>query len=147
MLEQRAQEPQQIRFEPAEVDRIPVTIERMKRHTQPTDVVTVIGPVVTLSREEGDSAESGEVHVLADVDGTTRKVGVDLVGVPYDWAIYAHRHHLPFTAHGVLGKVGNRWKIVDRLSVDTTYLQNFQADRMERLTGERPDLTDGPVAD
>ena len=102
---------------------------------------------MTLSREESDSAESGEVHVLADVGGSTRKIGIDLVGVSYDWAIYAHRHHLPFSAKGVLGKVGNRWKIVDRLELDTTFLQRYQADRIERRTGERPDPTAGPLLD
>lgn len=147
VIEQEPQVPQRIAFEPTEVERIPVVIERMKRRTEPTDVVDVIGPVVSLSREESDSVDSGEVHVLADVEGATRKVGIDLVGVAYDWAIYAHRHHLPFNASGVLGKVGNRWKIVDRLSTDTAFLQNFQAERMERLTGERPDETAGPVLD
>lgn len=147
VIEQEPQVPQQIAFEPTEVERIPVVIERMKRRTEPTDVVNVIGPVVSLSREESDSVDSGEVHVLADIEGAARKVGIDLVGVAYDWAIYAHRHHLPFSASGVLGKVGNRWKIVDRLSTDTAFLQSFQAERMERLTGERPDVTDGPVLD
>jgi len=147
VIEQKPQVLQKIVFAPAEVERIPVVIERMRRRTEPTDVVDVEGPVVSLSREESDSIDSGEVHVLADVGGSTRKVGIDLVGVAYDWAIYAHRHHLPFSASGVLGKVGNRWKIVDRLSTDTAFLQNFQAARMERLTGERPDLTDGPVLD
>ncbi|QTE30337.1 hypothetical protein [Pengzhenrongella sicca] len=147
VLDQEPDVPQEIVFEPTEVERMPSTIERMKRHTEPTDVVDVIGPVVSLSREESDSAESGEVHVLADVEGAARRVGIDLVGVAYDWAIYAHRHHLPFSAGGVLGKVGNRWKVVDRLSVNTEFLRRYQADRMERLTGEQPEPTDGPVLD
>lgn len=147
ILEQEPAVPQQIVFEPTEVERMPVTIERMKRHTEPTDVVDVIGPVVALSREESDGAESGEVHVLADVGGSPRKVGIDLIGVAYDWAIYAHRHHLPFSAAGVLGKEKNRWKIVDRLSVNTEFLQRYQSDRMNRLTGEPTEPTDGPVLD
>lgn len=147
VLEQQTEVAEKIVFAPSEVERIPVTIERMKRHTEPGDVVSVVGPVVTLSRDENDSAESGEVHVLADVGGSVRKVGIDLVGVAYDWAIYAHRHHLPFSAQGVLDKVGNRWKIVDRLAVDTTYLQRIQADRIERLTGERSEPMDGPAID
>ncbi|WP_139122939.1 hypothetical protein [Cellulosimicrobium cellulans] len=139
--------PREVAFEPAEVDRLPITIERMKRRTEASDVAQVVGPVVSLSRDASDGRESGEVHVLADIEGATRKIGIDLAGVAYDWAIYAHRHHLPFSAEGVLGKVGNRWKIVDRLTVNTEFLQRYQSDRIERLTGERPKSSEGPVLD
>lgn len=147
VLRQAADVPQKVTFEAAQIERIPVTIERMRGRSEPTDVVQVIGPVVSLARDEADDAESGEVHVLADVDGALRKVAIDLTGVAYDWAIYAHRHHLPFSAEGVLDKVGNRWKIVDRLALDTRFLQQFQAERIQRLTGEQPESADGPPLD
>lgn len=145
VLEQQPEVAREITFEPPQVEKIPATIERMKRTTEPSDVLDVVGPVVSLSREQGGSADAGEVHVLADVDGYTRKIGIDLTGVAYDWAIYAHRHHLPFSVSGVLDKVSNRWRIVDRLTVNTEFLQRYQADRIERLTGERPEPGDGPV--
>lgn len=93
---------------------------------------TLVGPVIELKRPDAAGADdpsdlSGEVVMLCDVAGTTRRVLVALHGDDYDWAIRAHRERLPFTVSGTLEKKGRSWALTGRIGVDTAFLR-FQLD-------------------
>jgi hypothetical protein len=99
--------------------------DRLVREEPPREV-TLTGPVVELRRGEragGDDAERGEIVVRADVDGSWKRVTVELSGVDYDDAIAAHRQQLPFVVSGVLEKVKRSWALTSRVKVDRSFLE------------------------
>ncbi|NII41713.1 hypothetical protein E9228_002360 [Curtobacterium flaccumfaciens] len=99
--------------------------DRLVREEPPREV-TLTGPVVELRRGErvgGDDAERGEIVVRADVDGSWKRVTVELSGADYDDAIAAHRQQLPFVVSGVLEKVKRSWALTSRVKVDRSFLE------------------------
>lgn len=146
VLEQSEDVPREVKFQRDAIERIPQVLERLARKSEPGTAVAV-GPVVALARETGNGDSSGEVYILADVLGGTKRIGVQLEGLDYEWAIYAHRFRLPLTVSGVLDKVSNRWKFVRDVSLDTTFLRQFQANRVAEATSEVPRESSGPQSE
>lgn len=144
-LPQREPVAETVEFSRPMVERAPAVIERFRRAQQP-DVETVVGPVVSLSRERlANDEETGEVVVLADVDGVTKRIGMTLSGNDYAWAIYAHQNRYPFTATGLLGKKGRRWWLLDEVEPDTSFLMQRRREYIERQGGDAPDLVEPPT--
>lgn len=136
--------PDKVEFTPEALGRAPQTLERFRRQEVGDDPTEVAGFVVALEREEGDGVDSGEVVIHASVGGSSRKIRTELSGTDYEWAVVAHRKHLPFTVSGQLGKKGNRWALLAPVTVDTTYLQAWQRRRIEAMGGDAPQDIDPP---
>lgn len=125
--------PSSTSFDRPQVARMQAVVERLKRRDDAPERITAVGPVIALSRSDQQTDETGgEVQVLADLDGTLRKLLVELEGTDYDWAIYAHQQRLPLVVHGVMAKVSNRWRMVDRVELDTAFLRDYQQRRVAR---------------
>ncbi|WP_148284199.1 hypothetical protein [Luteimicrobium xylanilyticum] len=133
-------------FTPTAIERAPRVIERFARSAGVPANTDVVGPVIGLSRDtRAAGEEEGDVIIQADVRGSVKKVGVTLSGNDYNWAIYAHRHRLPFTVSGILGKKSGRWWLLDDVEVDASFLIARQHDRIERLGGDAPEDPAAPV--
>lgn len=138
-LPQRENVPDRVEFTAEALARAPQTLERFRRQDVGNDPTLVAGFVVALEREEGDDVDSGEVVIQGEVDGSIKKIRAELSGTDYEWAVVAHRKHLPFTVSGQLGKKGNRWALLGPVRVDTTFLQAWQRRRIEAMGGDAPE--------
>ncbi|MEA9986072.1 hypothetical protein [Subtercola sp. RTI3] len=109
-------------------------VEARLAREEPPREVTLTGPVVELRRGErsnDDDAATGEIVVRADVDGSWKRVTIELSGDDYDVAIAAHREQLPFTVSGVLEKVKRSWELTSRIKVDKSFIEFRQQHRGE----------------
>lgn len=110
-------------------------VETKLKRVEPKREVTLTGPVVELRRGEhasDDDESAGEVVVRADVDGTWKRVSMELSGKDYDVAIAAHRSRLPFTVSGVLEKVKRSWVLTSQVKVDNSFLEFRQKSSLEK---------------
>lgn len=102
------------------------SVEKKMIRNEPPKEVTLIGPVVELRRGErthGEDSATGEVVVRGDVDGSWKKVSIELSGDDYDSAIVAHREQLPFTVTGVLEKIKGTWNLTGQVKVDKSFIE------------------------
>lgn len=99
---------------------------------------TIVGPVVELKRGDDPDIKTGEyegeVVIRAEVDSRLRKITVPLRGEDYDWAIQAHRRHMPFTVSGILEKVGRGWRLGGHIQADTAFLRYTASNEPARLS-------------
>ncbi|MEV4246941.1 hypothetical protein AB0J63_26450 [Streptosporangium canum] len=107
--------------------------ERLIRQEEPSRRETLVGPVKSLTREEGSTPadEIGTIVILADVNGKTRNVQVTLSGENHEWAIRAYRSKLPFTVTGDLGYERRAWRLTGEVEVDASFLQHRLGDLSE----------------
>lgn len=107
---------------------LPRVRERLVRHEEPPRTETVVGQVRSLTREEsgGDEQEETTIVLSAEVRGRTRKIHVLLGGEDYEWAIFAHRHRLPFTVAGNLAFERGAWRLTGPVTVDSSFLEHHQ---------------------
>lgn len=145
-LPQEEPAPQKILFTRASIEKSAGVVERFKRTAGEPEIVTVVGPVVALSRDESAASETGagEIFIQADIGNGIRRIGLQLTGIDYEWAIYAHRNKYPFTATGKIGKKSNRWHMFDPVNVDTTFLQDRRRDWLERQGLDAPPTVTPP---
>lgn len=110
--------PQIVTFDRPTLERIPRVSETLQTREQPRQV-TLQGPVTALSRNLADeeAAESGEVTVMADIDGRIRKVLVDLEGEAHQFAIRAYRDKFPIVVSGELVK-RRSWRLDGHVEMD-----------------------------
>jgi hypothetical protein len=106
--------------------------ERLVRQEEPPRRETLVGPVKSLTREEGDAPtdEIGSVIMLADVNGRTRNVQMTLLGEDHGWAIRAYRAKLPFTVTGDLAFERGAWRLIGDIEVDTDFLRHRLRDAL-----------------
>lgn len=104
--------------------------ERLIRQEEPPRRETIVGPVKSLTREEGATAadEIATVVILADVNGKIRNVQVTLSGENHEWAIKAYRSQLPFTVTGDLGYERRAWRLIGPIEVDSSFLRHVLGD-------------------
>jgi len=82
--------------------------------------VTLVGPVVTLTRSDAEEEENEtrEVVIVADVGrGRFRHVHVPLSGPDHEFAIQAYRSRAPLTVSGTLLFDAQRWQLVGNVQV------------------------------
>lgn len=122
------------------IDKIPAVVERFNRAEVEPLRETIVGPVIALSRDITTLvAETGDVTIQADVQGSVKRVGVTLSGHDYNWAIYAHRNKYPFTVTGLLGKKGRSWHLIEPIETDTRFLKERRRELIERQGGDAPE--------
>lgn len=136
----RADVPNRVR-----IDREAITsLEQVERQLATRDEdprqETIVGAVVELKRAVDPNTSAidyeGEVVIQGEVDGKQRRVTVPLQGEDYDWAIQAHRRHIPFTVSGRLEKVRRTWRLSGHVQADTSFLEY-----MDR----RPEVAPAPL--
>jgi hypothetical protein len=90
---------------------IPVIREagRVFKETTPVDEFELTGAVIRLDRPE--SSRVGVVTVLGFVEGTPRRVTVELEPDEYDVAIRAHQERLPVRCSGVLRRTATTFAL------------------------------------
>lgn len=87
--------------------------------------VTLVGPVVALTRSDGEEAEdeAGEVVIVADVGrGRVRQVRVPLSGQDHESAIQAYRSKATLTVSGNLIFSAQRWQLTGDIQVGPSFL-------------------------
>lgn len=82
---------------------------RMFKETTPVEEFELTGAVIGLVRQEG--TRSGTVTVLGFVDGTPRKVMIQLGPEEYEIAITAHKERLPIRCSGVLRRTATTFQV------------------------------------
>ena len=92
-----------IDIERGELTRLSSVAEVLKQ-IDPRPNTEVVGPVTRLYREPGVS--QGVIWMLADIEGKTRTVKLDLVRVDYERAMEAHRADQEVRAVGTLERAG-----------------------------------------
>ncbi len=92
-------------------DAVPILSEasRVFREWQPNVEARIEGFVVALKRDEGNL--TGEVTIATVIDGSLRRVRVELWGSDYDLAIKAHKNEVPLRAHGELRRDGRMFHL------------------------------------
>lgn len=120
--------PAVIKFERPILDSLPQVTEQLQARQMP-ETVTLTGPVRVLSRKdsENEEVESGEVTVVAEINGRMRKVLVNLEGQAHEYAIRAYRDKFPITVSGELVK-RRSWQLEGYVTMDLEAAK-FLADR------------------
>ncbi|WP_214107926.1 YbjN domain-containing protein [Acrocarpospora catenulata] len=115
-----------IKLEQELLEQLPLVRERLVRREEPPRRETLVGPVKSLTREEGVGIddEAGTVVITAYVNGRIRNVHLILSGEDHDWAIKAYRHKLPLTVSGDLTFERRSWRLVGDTEVDTSFLRH-----------------------
>lgn len=117
--------PEPIRLEHEVFPELARVKERLVRQEEPPHRETLVGPVKSLTREEGSQEdETGVVVILADVHGRTRNVHLTLSGTDHDWAIRAYRRKLPLTVTGDLAYERHAWRMQGDVELDTSFLRH-----------------------
>ncbi|MGR6921118.1 hypothetical protein ACU635_43340 [[Actinomadura] parvosata] len=101
--------------------------ERLVRQEEPPRRETVVGPVKSLSWEEGGDQpeeEAGEVVVYGDIAGRMRNVHVLLIGEDHEWAIRAYRSKIPLRVTGDLVYERRAWWLRGDIALDTSFLRH-----------------------
>ena len=106
--------------------------ERLVRQEEPAHRETLVGPVRSLTREEGTGEdETGTVVIRAEVRGRDRNVHVTLSGEDHDWAIRAYRGKMPLTVTGDLAYERQVWRLQGEIELDTSFLRHTLGDQPE----------------
>jgi hypothetical protein len=106
--------------------------ERLVRQEEPAHRETLVGPVRSLTREEGEEDdETGTVVIRADVRGRDRNVHVTLSGEDHDWAIRAYRAKIPLTVTGDLVYERRVWRLQGEIELDASFLRHTLGDNPE----------------
>src|SRR5712691_10235096 len=94
------------------------------RREEPVRRETLVGTVVSLSREEdslGDD-EAASVIISAEVSGRRRNVHLTLTGRRHDLAIQAYRLKLPIVVTGDLLFARRTWRLEGNVEIDEEIL-------------------------
>jgi hypothetical protein len=102
---------------------------------EPVRRETLVGTVVTLSREEDglSDEESASVILSAEIDGRRRNVHLTLTGRRHDLAIQAYRLKVPIVVTGDLVLTRRTWWLEGNIELDEDTLTRQIADA--RRTG------------
>lgn len=94
-----------------DADSIPILYEaaRKFRELKPIEDAEIEGYIIQLNRVEG--AVAGEITVVADVDGSLKKVHIDLPNDQYSTAVRAHDSENNIKCTGELVKEGRVWRL------------------------------------
>jgi hypothetical protein len=95
---------------------------------------TLIGTVISLSRDEDSLSddEAAAVIITADVNGRRRNVHLTLTGRQHDLAIQAYRLKLPIVVTGDLTLAHRTWQLEGTIEIDEGILQDLIADARRR---------------
>jgi hypothetical protein len=120
---------------PSRTERLPRTFAPLLRSAAsalkakaPAEDVEVTGPVLKLSRDDG--VDVGRVVIASTVDGTLKKVSVELGGVDYQTALSAHGEQAALSATGTLQKEGKLYRLRNAREVHS---RDLDADDLENL--------------
>ena len=104
--------------------------EQLLQLDEPVRRETLVGTVVTLSREEDglSDEESASVILSAEIDGRRRNVHLTLTGRRHDLAIQAYRLKLPIVVTGDLVFTRRTWWLEGNIELDEDTLTRQIAD-------------------
>jgi hypothetical protein len=112
--------------------------EQLLRREEPVRRETLIGTVVSLSREEdipGDD-EAASVIISAEVNGRRRNVRLALAGRQHELAIQAYRLKLPMVVTGDLVVARRAWRLEGNIDIDEDILGRGIADARRNEGGQ-----------
>jgi hypothetical protein len=94
--------------------------EQLLQQEEPIRRETLVGTVVSLSREEDSFSddETASVIISAEVSGRTRNVHLLLTGRHHDLAIQAYRLKLPIVITGDLIFTRRTWRLEGNIELD-----------------------------
>lgn len=126
---------QPVRLNHAMLEKLQRIHEQLLLAEEPTRHEVLIGPVVSLAREDDaiSGNEAAAVIMSAEVDGRNRNVHLTLTGRQHDLAIQAYRLKLPIVVSGDLTFVRRTWKLEGTVELDEDMLLRRIADA--RSTG------------
>jgi hypothetical protein len=103
--------------------------ERLLEREEPVRRQTLIGRVVSLSREGGTPSGDGAAAVIsADVNGRKRNVHLSLTSRQHDFVIQAYRLKLPIVVTGDLTFAHRTWQLEGTVELDEAMLLRSIAD-------------------
>ena len=121
---------QPVRFNHALLEELQRVHELLLQREEPVRHETLIGTVVSLSREDdtlGDG-EAAAVIISANVSGRRRNVHLTLTGPQHDLAIQAYRLKLPIVVTGDLTFARRTWHLEGTVELDEDLLLRRIAD-------------------
>jgi hypothetical protein len=104
--------------------------EQLLQREEPVRHETLIGAVVSLSREDDtpNDGEAATVIISAEVSGRKRNVHLTLTGRQHDLAIQAYRLKLPIVVTGDLTYARRTWQLEGAIELDEDMLLRRIAD-------------------
>jgi len=119
-----------VSFHHAHLERLQRVHEQLLQREEPVRHETLIGTVVSLSRDDevpsGDGAAA--VIISAEVSGRRRNVHLTLTGRQHDLAIQAYRLKLPIVVTGDLTFARRAWQLEGTVELDESMLLRRIAD-------------------
>jgi hypothetical protein len=114
-----------VRFSHDFLDELQRIHEQLLRGEELVRHETLIGTVVSLSREEDSLSgdEEAAVIISADVNGRKRNVHLTLTGRQHDLAIQAYRLKLPIVVSGDLTFARRAWQLEGNIEIDEDILR------------------------
>jgi hypothetical protein len=119
-----------VRIEHALLGELTRVREQLLRLEEPVRRETLVGTVVTLSREEDglSDEEAASVIISAEIRGRMRNVHLTLTGRRHDLAIQAYRLKLPIVVTGDLVFTRRTWWLEGNIELDEDTLTRQIAD-------------------
>lgn len=102
--------------------------ERLLRREEPLHRETLVGPVMSLARADGelDADEVGSVVISAEVRGRKRNVHMILSDDAHNKAIQSYQLRLPLIVTGDLTFERGAWRLTGDIEVDTSLIRRVQ---------------------
>jgi hypothetical protein len=121
---------QPVRFHHALLQELQRVHERLLQREEPVRRETLIGTVVSLSREDDTlvGGEAAAVIISAEVSGRRRNVHLTLTGRQHDLAIQAYRLKLAIVVTGDLSFARRTWQLEGTIELDEDMLLRRIAD-------------------
>jgi hypothetical protein len=120
---------QPVRFHHALLEELRRVHERLLEREEPVRRQTLIGRVVSLSREGGALSGDGAAAVIsAEVSGRKRNVHLSLTSRQHDFVIQAYRLKLPIVVTGDLTFAHRTWQLEGTVELDEAMLLRRIAD-------------------
>jgi hypothetical protein len=115
---------QPVRFDHARLEDLQRVREQLLENEDPARRETLVGTVISLSREEDGlpDDEAASVIVSAEVGGRRRNVHLILTGHRHGLAIQAYRLHLPIVVTGNLTFARRSWHLEGNVEIDEDIL-------------------------
>lgn len=109
--------------------------ERLLLDEEPPHRETLVGPVVSLARDDSslEVRGTGSIIIAAEVNGRKRNVHMVLSGPDHDRAISSYQLRLPLIVTGDLSFERRAWRLSGDLEVDASLLQHAAGVRRDSL--------------